>query len=144
MDVRLIKNKSELKGTCYFEFLPGPYMGVSWNENSVFLEEETFVLIEPVFERRLDKFDHFAFTEVPRPSWTEIINDLQTLRQKLTNASTVDDIRSDIGLLFITTEASLNNDFPKHKLDLMLMIDQLIEWLTHGLTNHDVISVLGI
>jgi hypothetical protein len=54
--IRLIQNLTELHGTCYFEILPGKYEGNCWNHNSVFLTEEVFGYLEPVFERNEPDF----------------------------------------------------------------------------------------
>ena len=41
--IRLIRDTADLRGTCYFEFLPGEYNKKCWNVESVFLDEEAFV-----------------------------------------------------------------------------------------------------
>lgn len=62
--IRLIRDLSELQGTYYFEILPGKYQDKCWNQNSVFMTEEVFGYLEPIFERRAPNFDHYAFVEI--------------------------------------------------------------------------------
>src|SRR5204862_292237 len=53
-----------LEGTAYFEFLPGRYAGECWGRQSVFLTEQAFAHIEPIFQKHRPDFDHYAFTEI--------------------------------------------------------------------------------
>ena len=52
-EIKLVTDIEELSGTDYFEFLPREYSGVCWNPDSVFLDEEVFTLIEPIFEKNV-------------------------------------------------------------------------------------------
>jgi hypothetical protein len=42
--IRLIRDRAELQGTCYFEIMPGKFHGKCWNEGSLFLAEDVFGL----------------------------------------------------------------------------------------------------
>jgi hypothetical protein len=59
--IHLIRDKRQLEGTAYFEFLPGRYTGQHWNEKSVYLDEEVLGLIEKPFMDSLPSYDHYAF-----------------------------------------------------------------------------------
>lgn len=144
MDLRLIENKTELKGTCYFEFLPGPYKGHSWNDNSVFMDEETFTLIEPVFQRRLSDFDHFAFVGVSKSEWHGILIDLKELNRKLSNVRGVGEVEPGLGFLFKQTEATFDEDFSKNVANFAQMIDQFCTWINSRLVEFDMVSILGM
>lgn len=86
MDIPLIQSKSELRGTCYVEFLPGPFTGKHWSEESVFIgEEEIYWLIAPIFKDRLSaKFNYHGPTEISKSEWISIIADLEVLKELLT------------------------------------------------------------
>ena len=91
--VCLIQSLSELHGTCYFEFLPGKY----WNQNSVFLTEEVFGYLEPVFKRHEPEFDHYAFIKIPKGMWILIISDFCRLIESLEQAQDIQELEGKIG-----------------------------------------------
>ena len=49
--IHLITQLSELHHTVYIEFYPGPYREECWCSDSVFLTEEAFSFVEPIFRR---------------------------------------------------------------------------------------------
>ncbi len=112
--IKIITDKNELEGTCYFEILPGKYKGQCWKDCSIFLDEEVFSLIEPAFERHVPNYDHYAFTDVSKEQWNMILNDL--ISQKL------DSKREDTKKL----------------------IDELTVWVRSQLENEDYLAVLGL
>lgn len=112
--IRLIRSTSELHGTCYFEFLPGPYRDKCWNEGSVFLEEEVFGLVEPIIARHEPQFDHFAFVNIRRTTWERIIAELDQVSKSSDNR------------------------------EVSAMMAELVAWLREQLTHEQCISVLGI
>ncbi len=77
--IRLIRDTAELSGTCYFEFLPGPYRDECWNEGSVFMAEDVFGLVEPIIARHEPRFDHYSFVGIRRPTWERILLELDQL-----------------------------------------------------------------
>src|SRR5262245_28844859 len=99
--IRLIEQKSELRGTCYIEFLPGKYAGRCWNDGSVFLDEEVFGLIEPKIIAQVPEFDHYAFIEIQGEVWNQIIRDLRDLSERLKSAQSIDDLAAEIGFFFV-------------------------------------------
>ena len=60
---KLITDKNELESTCYFEFLPGQYKDKCWNDNSVFLSEESIAIFEDILLDIDPSYDHYAFME---------------------------------------------------------------------------------
>ncbi len=72
----MIRDQSELESTCYIELLPGKYEGTSWNEESVFFDEECFGFIERKIVRHCPKYDHYSFTDINRSTWEFILADL--------------------------------------------------------------------
>jgi len=140
--IRLITSKSQLRGTCYFEFAPGKYTK-SWGDNSVFLAEEVFALIEPAFERVPD-YDHYAFVNIPREEWQAILSDIANLRSKAAAAKSIDDLRDVLGFFFTTSEMTFAADFDANVLALQKLIDELTIWIKNTLRHHEFISVLGM
>jgi hypothetical protein len=50
----------------YIELYPGPYREKCWCSDSVFLTEEAFAFVEPIFRRHTPNYDYYTFMELPR------------------------------------------------------------------------------
>jgi hypothetical protein len=144
MDNNLLTHRSQLTETVYFEFLPGKFRGQTFTDESVFLEDETFGLIEPIVEKRVTDFDRTAFTGIAKEVWELIIADMELFKQKLLKSSNVSEIKSDVRLINRTTEETLDKDFSKNKAELARMIDNLTAWLRTNLQANDMVSILGV
>ena len=143
-DVRLIRSTTELEGTCYFEFLPGRYDQKCWNEGSVFLSEEAFDLIEPIFLRRVPEFDHYAFVEINRSRWSLIVGDLEVLTERLATVNGVDELRDLVRVTNAFDEHDLRTAFVEYKRLIRQMLTDLAAWLRGQASRHEIISVLGM
>lgn len=144
MDNNLLTHRSQLTETVYFEFLPGKFRGQTFTDESVFLEDETFALLENIVVRHVPDFDRSAFTAITKETWQSILADFENFKHKLGLASSVSDIKSDVRLLNKTTEETLNKDFAKNKAELIGMIDNLTAWLRQNMQNQEIISILGV
>jgi hypothetical protein len=142
--IRLIHDKTELQGTCYFEFLPGEYKEQCWNEGSVFLAEDVFRLIEPIIARHESLFDHYAFVGIQRSTWERIIADLERLAQRAERASDVTDLVGDVEFFFTTTQAEFAREFRTNADALARLARELAGWVRERLREHDCVSVLGM
>lgn len=142
--IRLIRDKAELQGSGYFELLPDEYRGRCWNEESVFLAEETFGLIEPIIERHEPRFDHYSVVDIRRPAWERIAADLEQLAERLEQAALVDELRGEVRFLFTTTEAEFARQFRMNADALAQMARELAAWVRERLQNYESISVLGM
>jgi hypothetical protein len=140
----LIHDKQQLRGTCYFEFLPGIYKGQCWNEGSVFLSEEAFSYLEPVIQRHESRFDHYAFTEISKSTWMKIVADLERLTEKLGEAEAVGDLERDVGFFFSESAREFAKDFRTNANRLSKVTRELMIWLQEQLQKEDCVSVLGI
>lgn len=45
----------ELEGSCYIEVLPGPYRDRCWNEDSIYMDEETFGYLESAVKKNTNR-----------------------------------------------------------------------------------------
>ncbi|MEX1098238.1 MAG: hypothetical protein WED34_19495 [Planctomycetales bacterium] len=145
-EIRLIRDKAELQGTCYFELLPGDYEGQHWNDRSVFLAEEVFGLIEPIIVRHEPRFDHYSFVGIRRPAWERIIADLERLAARTETASGMSDLRGEgeVGFLFTTTETEFARHFRSNADALASLLRELLTWVRQRLREYECISVLGM
>ena len=140
----LIQSLSALHGTCYFEFLPGKYKGKCWNQNSVFLTEEVFGYLEPVFERNQPDFDHYAFVEIQKETWMSVISDFCQLLESLEQAHDVQELEDKVGFTFRDSGACFTSDFRSNAAALIDTVRELSQWIETQLQSHDSISVLGM
>lgn len=144
MDIRVIRDKRELEGTCYFELLPGTYQGKCWNDNSVFISEEVFGFIEPVIERHEPRFDHYSFVGISKETWERIIPELKALARRLHAAQTFDDLRGEFRYLLDTTAGQLGQNFETNSAALIRLLTDLCDWFKVQLQSHGCVSVLGM
>ncbi|MDX2244531.1 MAG: hypothetical protein NW224_27975 [Leptolyngbyaceae cyanobacterium bins.302] len=142
--IRLIQNLNELHGTCYFEILPGKYEGSCWNQNSVFMTEEVFGYLEPVFERNESDFDHYAFIEIKREIWLLIIKDFRSLIEALEQAQDVRELEGKMGFIFKDSIDRFASDFRSNAVDLIGVLREFSQWLENQLEVYDYLTVLGI
>jgi hypothetical protein len=139
MEFQLIKDKSELEGTAYFEFAPGEYNGKYWNDNSIYLSEDALCLIEDVFEKNLRNYNHFSFTEMDKNELCIIIKELEKLKIHFNNNMPIN------GSTFSDKYyVELNKEAKKEKLIVVKIIVELIQWIKSTLKHNDKISLLGI
>jgi hypothetical protein len=142
--IRLISNKAELQGTCYFEGLPGEYKKQCWNDGSVFLAEDVFGLIEPIIARHEPRFDHYSVVDIPRDTWERIIADLERLAERTVRAFCVADLAGDVGFFFTTTETEFAGEFQANADALARLVRELAGWVRERLREHECVSVLGM
>ncbi len=142
--IRLIRNKTELQGTCYFELLPGEYNGKCWNDGSVFLAENIFGLMEPIIAPHEPRFDHYSFVGIPRATWELIITDLERLAERAESASTISDLRGEGGFVFTTTKSEFARSFRTNADALARLVREVGAWVRENLQTHDCVSILGM
>lgn len=142
--IRLIRDKSELQGTCYIEVLPGEYKGQCWNDGSLFLAEDVFGLVEPVIKRHEPRFDHYSFVAIRRPAWERITADLVRLADRAESATGIGDLRGEVGFIFRPTEAEFAQDFRANADSLARLARELAGWVREQLREHECVSVLGM
>jgi hypothetical protein len=144
LEIRLNKNKADLKGTMYFELLPGPYHGRCWNDGSLFLTEETFGYIEPIIESYVAGFDHYAFTPVPASTWAVIAANLEKLRHWLTEAQSVEQLDGRIGFIYHNSKSRFAENFSTNKAALAEIVAELAGWIVAQSNQHGSITILGL
>ncbi len=140
----MITDKRELSGTCYIEVLPGTYQRQCWNPQSVFFTEEHFGFIEPTILRHCPEHDHYAFTDIEKPVWENILADLERMHLSIGDASRLADIRGEVDFIFTTTKQQFLEVEAENVQKLRQMLDDFLQWTRQTLQTHDWIAVLGI
>src|SRR5262249_1993114 len=106
--------------------------------------EEAFDLIEPIFERRVREFDHYAFVEIARDRWSLIIRDLEALAARLTTVKDVGELRDLVRLSRAFDEHEIERALVEYKQLIGQMLADLTVWLREQAERQEYISVLGM
>ncbi|MCP4178318.1 MAG: hypothetical protein GY756_11170 [bacterium] len=137
----LIKEKKDLNGTCYFEFLPGKYQEKCWNDNSVFLNSKSFNFIEFLLLQICSGFNRYAFTELSKNQVHELIRILD---------ETILEIKFTDNYAFSGKEysksfyLSLAEKLKNNKSQILKLLEDFENWLGEVIDKYDVVSVLGL
>lgn len=142
--IRLIYDRSELRGTCYFELLPGRYEGECWRHGSVFITEESWGYLEPTVQVVERLYDHYSFIDVPSANWREILTLLRVLAADIERAQKVAQLPSQIGFFFSTSRATFAARFRANRDALVALIRDLCAWIERQLETHEYVAILGI
>jgi len=135
--LKLIKNKSELVGTCYFELMPRKYDGKPWNDDSVYLTEQAFKIIEPAFEYSLKNYDCFSFMIFGLEEVNKICDKLGDLVLTISAPSSYSD---SIKLLNSNDQTSSEAT----KMETLALISEKKNWLESTKKSTSTFSLLGI
>jgi hypothetical protein len=143
-EIRIITNKGELEGTCYMEILPGPYREKCWNEGSLFFEEEVFGYLEPIIQRHIENYDHYAFTEIKKEQWLAIANDFDKLEFQLTLSKSISDFQNQVGFIFKRGDERFSSNFDINKIALSQLVSEFSKWIRAKTNEYDSITILGM
>jgi hypothetical protein len=126
MEYKLYRNKNELKGTCYYEFLPAKYQIKYSNDNYVFLEEYSVNLFVDLLKKVNEKYYLFPLIGYNSDQTNMLINEL---------SKRLDEIKGNmnyelIGIYFSEEYyKTLNEEIHKYKDEIINMFEELINWL---------------
>jgi len=140
--LHLIRDKSELDGTCYFEFFPGVYPGECWNETSVYLCFSTLNMIEKVFETHVEEYDPYKFIEIQEPITSRLSGALIEHAEKLRNQALADSRALPESADFDSPEQARLREWLPNKKILAQTCEDLANWLLSNKSGP--ISILGI
>lgn len=143
-NIEIIKDKSNLDGTCYIELSLGKYQGKHWEETSLFFQEETFGFIEMIFERHVPGYDHYSMNNADYESWSKIIAELRQLEALLNSAKEFGELIGKVGFVFGDTRDYFQNHFQQSKAQLQKMVSELSEWAEEHIIKYGYIAILGI
>jgi hypothetical protein len=143
-EIAIIRDKSQLEGTCYIEIVPGKYQKKHWQKGSIFFDEEAFGFIEPIFEKFVNGYNHYGMNDASKTEWLKIVNELENLNEILSSATEFDDVLGNVGLMFSGTREKFQKNFEENKKLLIQMNVELVSWIKKVLKTHEHIAVLGI
>ena len=143
MEYKLISDKNELDGTCYFEFLPGKYKDKCWNDNSVFLTLDIIEIIEDLLEKSNEKYDYYDFIYFDNEQISILENELSKRLIEIKNS----EYKLD-GKRFKSIKDNekyykkINKDIERNRNNIIEMLEKFIFWI--NLNKDNGITVLGM
>ena len=136
----LITQLSELHHTLYIEFYPGPYRDKCWCTDSVFLTEEAFAFVEPIFRRHTPGYDYYSFMELPRLAGIQVVGDLTALARAIRGEPLVARLTPAAGEAF----ERIGQGSGEEHVAVARLAERLASWLEREYSDAEVISVLGL
>ena len=143
-EIQLIRKKSELEHTAYFEFLPGRYSDKHWSDASVFLDEEVMCMIECPFIDMVPDYDHYSCCDVNRAYWQSILSRLSELSSSISAAHDMADVEDQLRYTSPSNKKSFADDFDSNRQKLISLIEDFTGWVKQTLNEHESIAVLGM
>ena len=138
--IHLITQLSELHHTVYIELYPGPYRDKCWCSDSVFLTEEGFGFVEPIFRRHTPQYDYYSFMELPRIAGAQVIAELTGFVRAIRGEKLVAPLTPSAAEAFERIGQGASEE---HKA-VAGLADRLAGWLEREYAEAEVISVLGL
>ncbi len=121
--------------------IDGPILGV-------YLETGTFLLILKPISRHASDFDLFSPTVIQRPVWEKIIEDLEALAVRVSQAANVSELDDD--LMFFGSKwggypdkEEFQKDFSANSKALVGVIGELVAWLRETLKTEESVLISG-
>lgn len=135
--LKLIKDKSELEGACYFELMPRKYEGKAWNDDSVYLTEDSYLIVEPAFKEVLKNYDYFSFMTF---SLEEVNRICKKLSEIISTISASTDYQGLLSHMCISDQKS----FEATKIELLSLVNETKKWLESEKQRSSDFSLLGM
>ena len=139
-DVKIYTLDTKPEGTVYFELLPRKYEDKCWNNDSVYIDEDVFFLIEKIFIDSIPNYDHYAFTEMGKDEVCRVIGRLNSLVEGLEGES------FKLSELFVNgvLDYGVEAEWGTIKPNLKVLCKELSSWLLHVLKSRKTLTILGI
>lgn len=144
-DFRL-KRKDQVTRGLIMELAPGEPTSPRTHPDAIFIDEETFGLVEPCFAKHLPGYancGHWGQHAIDNATGVQIIASLQALQQDLLAADELATV-SNIGFMFDDVRALFHRHFGKLRPQLVAMITALVQWLEAQFEQHDCVTLNGI
>ncbi len=142
MQLALLTSLQQLQGTWYYEFFPGLFKGTHWNQSSVFLDGDAFVLVEGIFWGCVPNFAPYGPTTVSGRVLEQLAKELKALEKVVLAADGAAEVHAWGGI-----EAALLQglpDWPAAKPQILRMLQDLRRWLLAVRAADRPVSILGL
>jgi hypothetical protein len=138
-DYEIYSDRLKIKGDNYVEISTGRYTGNFINEGSIFINEESFLLVEGIIKRQFKKYIHDDINNISRTKGRIISSYLREASASIVGC-TGKDIYSFIAC-YNNKSPSAVNELIKSKLKISTMFNGLADYMDEAYENNDWICV---
>ncbi|WP_037287768.1 hypothetical protein [Saccharibacillus sacchari] len=143
--MKLLK-ANELKNLNYIELFPGVLSKGYLNEESVYVDDDSFAFLVPAISRGFQPYTSFARFEIQKIHWDSIIKELVNLREIIVSRDK-ERLTGYISTFFWKKslyEWMLENYKQANIVKLPKFIDELIDWIKDQSKRNEVITLIGL
>ncbi len=139
----------------YYRLSPGPLSedAIDWdawdltNADMLHVDRDAWDLImEPLIIGRILDYDSHGKVEVPRRVWGPIMDDLKRLHRIAKDLECFNEFCVEFGWDFriYPNQGHADRNLPKMRQELLLALEEILEWVAETLKTHSTITILGI
>ena len=143
MDLRLIADRDDLRGTHYFEFLPRPHGGACWQADSVYVAEPAVCLFDDLLRAHVPGYSPAAFSEADGRAAAALADALR----RRANAGRREDDPWELLIAWDAGERG-REDFvrrwPRSRDEAVALLGELADWIARSVPPGGTLSVLGM
>lgn len=89
----VILDKSKLDWTVYFEYLKGSYKWNLWVDGSLYLEEDTQLLIDKILSEALSGYDYYSMSTMHRDQYNTFLVNLSKMKREIDELEDVEKLK---------------------------------------------------
>ena len=140
------KNRAVFEGTDVFELFPGDFLDEvqRWNPGSAYVREEAFEPFQRAVLSAAPDFDWYSETRLDRPRIERLLVELRTLRDKITRASSVEELAKVFGKNFRWYTITGPVRLELRRKQLLQMTDDLADVARTALSGATSLWILGL
>ncbi|WP_025678837.1 hypothetical protein [Paenibacillus massiliensis] len=141
-----LKKLQELEELNYIELFPGRLYKGYHNEESIYIDDDSYSFIVAAIKRGFEQYRSFDFFEIEKSQWKTIIQELLILKEIILTQNT-QELAEYISIFFIdlsTCKWKLQEYMMINKLELISLIDELTKWIEGQLEVNEIITLIGI
>ena len=142
MQLELITDVKQLRGTFYYELLPDLYKGKHRSSNSVFIQGDTFDLLEPAFTGSVPSFDPYGPTTISGRKIEDLARKLEDLAKSVKAARSSAEV-TEWGS-FHPSVSQDRTDWQVARPQIACLLEDLGGWLRAVRAKDRPVSILGL
>ena len=141
MRIELISGTDQLKGSDYYEFMPGEFRDRYWGHDSVYLEGDAFAFIEGVFFEAIRDFAPFGWTTISGLRIRNLCAGLEGFAALVTRSHGPDMVWDRVRM---PPPVHGIDDWGEAKRHLSLMSRDLSRWMLTVESNRQPVTIIGL
>ncbi|MGO4698166.1 hypothetical protein AB4Z50_28185 [Paenibacillus sp. 2TAB26] len=134
---------NQLVNKNYHELFPGVLRKAYRNAESVYIEDDLFVLLRPAIKNGYEPFESFDRFEISREYWNQIKSGLVLIREYLLNQKKTE-LTEYIQPYFMTQTESFLNSYLENRVLIGELINEMIYWIEKQLIENEFITFIGL